>query len=292
MPFWPDRFHLHTIRSGALRSDGGAAFVGPLDALVAQGATLLFAGSVRRLLSSWTGNAMRLQGNGLGNPIAAIPFLANGDLDLTAAAAAAADDGGTTAYGETWYDQSGRLDATQTTILNQMEFSTSVETKGGFGGLLLTARWLDLNLGTLPRPSFVSLATNVGALLSSRNLLGSSASNTYRFCRLSTAAPVQSWGTSLIGANISTGKTIFGFLNNGASSKIYINGTLNASGSAGNTQLDMAGGRIGCTSLTTANWTASASNTISECIVFSNDPTGLAGWADFVAAQKTYFGVS
>lgn len=260
---------------------------------MAQGATLLFAGSVRRLLSSWTGNAMRLQGNGAGNPIAAIPFLANGDLDLTAAAAAAADGAGTTAYGETWYDQSGRLDATQTTILNQMEFSTSVEAKGGFGGLLLTARWLNLNLGTLPQPSFLSFATNVGALLSSRNLLGSSASNANRFCRLSTAAPIQSWGTSLlIGANISTGKTIFGFLNNGASSKIYINGTLNASGNAGNTQLDMAGGRIGCTSTTTTNWTASASNTISECIVFSNNPTGLAGWADFVADQKTYFGVS
>lgn len=270
----------------------GSSFVGPLDALVEQGATLLFAGSVRRLLSSWTGDSMRLQGDGLGNPIAAIPFLANGDLDLTAAAAAAAADGGTTAYGETWYDQSGRLDATQTTILNQMEFSTSVEAKGGFGGLLLTARWLNLNLGTLPQPSFLSFTANIGSTAAIRFLVGTSAGSFNRFCRLNGAAPEQNWGNLLSSGNISTGKSVLGFLNNGASSNIYVNGLLHASGNSGNTLLDMSGGRIGSSSSTTTNWTASASNTISECIVFSNDPTGLAGWADFVAAQKTYFGVS
>jgi hypothetical protein len=279
------------LNNVAMIANSGPSFVGPLDALVAQGATLLFAGSVRRLLSSWTGNAMRLQGNGAGNPIAAIPFLANGDLDLTAAAAAAADGAGTTAYGETWYDQSGRLDATQTTILNQMEFSTSVEAKGGFGGLLLTARWLNLNLGTLPQPSFLSFAVNVGATVSGRILIGSSATSFNRYCRLTTA-PDQHWGSLLAAGNISTGKALLGFLTNGASSAIYTNGTLSVSGNAGNTQLDMSGGRIGSSSSPTTNWTASASNTLSECIIFSNDPTGLAGWADFVADQKTYFGVS
>ncbi len=112
---------------------GGASFVGPLDTLTAQGATYLFGGSVRRLLASWEGNSMRLQGNGAGTPIAAIPFTAIGDLDLTAAAAAAAAGGGTAAAGETLYDQTGRLDATQTVIANQMPFSAAVEAKGGFG---------------------------------------------------------------------------------------------------------------------------------------------------------------
>lgn len=269
-----------------------AAFVGPLDALIGQGATLLYAGSVRRLLAAWSGNSMRLQGNGTGTPIAAIPFLANGDLDLTAAAAAASAGGGTAAAGETLYDQSGRLDATQTTTASQPPFSATYEGRGALGDAALATSFLNLNLGTLPTPSFVSVCTNVGGITGSRNLLGTSASATQRFCRLSSATPQQNWGTTLAGTNIATGKHLFGFLVNGASSKIYIDGSLNATGDAGTTSFDMSGGRIGAASAGTTNWFNTTGNTISEMIIFASDPTGLAGWPAFVAAQKAYFGIA
>lgn len=288
MPFWPDRFHLDTIRSGT----AAAPFVGALDTLTAQGATYLFGGSVRRLLTTWSGNSMRLQGNGTGTPIAAIPFLANGDLDLTAAAAAASAGGGTAAAGETLYDQSGRLDATQTTIANQIEFGIANQSKGEFGGASTTARWLDLNLGTIPQPTFFSIVTNVGGISSSKILFGTLASNSNRFMRMAAAIPQQNFGVTQAGSSITAGKRLFGFLSNGGSSKIYINGTLDVTGDAGNTQLDMSTGRIGSATSGTTNWTSTAGNTISEVIVFSSDPTGLAGWPAFVAAQKAYFGIA
>lgn len=272
-----------------------AGFSGPLDALIAQGATLLYAGSVRRLLSSWTGNAMRLQGNGTGTPIAAIPFLANGDLDLTAAAAAASAGGGTAAAGETWHDQSGRLDATQTTIANQMPFSVAVESKGGWGdGNAALSTWLELNLGTVSFPIFVQCVAHVVSGAAPRYLLGTAASTADRICATANLAMRQSWGTTMSGtaSEITAGNNTLGFLANGASSQNYLNGTSIKTGDAGNTATDMSGGRIGCPSAATFNWLASAGNSLSEIIIFSGNPTGLAGWSTFVANQKSYFGIA
>lgn len=278
----------------ALLAYGAAPFVGALDALTAQGATYLFGGSVRRLLSSWDGDSMRLQGNGTGTPIAAIPFTSAGDLDLTAAAAAAAAGGGTSAAGETLYDQTGRLDATQTTTANQMPFSTVVEAKGGFGdGNSVTARWLKLNLGTLSFPIFVSaVVTTISS--TAKFLLGTSASSSNRYLRTNVGAMQQNWGTSLVGtgSEVSDAKHVLGFLADGSSSKQYLDGSLILTGDAGTTQTDMSGGRIGSAASGTTNWLATAGNSISEMIIFASDPTGLAGWPAFVAAQKAYYGIA
>lgn len=264
--------------------------MGPLDTLIAQGAALRHASSVRRLLSSYSGAACKLRGNGAG-ALADIAFLADGSLDLAAAAALAAASGGTQALWHTAYDQAGIVDATQTTDANQMEFSTSIETKGAMGGASATSRWLNLNLGTITQPTFFSIAANMGATLN-RYLFGTSATNANRFLRINSTAPQQNWGVSLSGTAMTTGKHLFGFLSNDNTSKIIIDGNLDVTGDADNTLLDLSGGRIGSTSPTTVNWTAAAGNTISEFIVFDGDPTGLAGWSDFVTATKAYFGVA
>lgn len=269
--------------------------MGPLDALVAQGAVVTFAGSVRRLLSSYAGSSIRLRGNGAGSPEADIPFVANGDLDLTAAAAAAAASGGTVAFGRTWYDQGATLDATQTTEAAQMVFSTALESKGGFGdGTADGAVFFNLNLGTIPVPSFFLFAVNTGGSSSTKFLVGTSASSSNRFCRVSLQAMAQNWGVLLTGTSgeVATGKHSLGYLVNDTASKNVLDGTSILTGDADNTQLDMSGGRIGSAAVGTTNWLNNAGNSLSEVIIFGSDPTGLAGWADFVTAQKAYFGIS
>lgn len=265
--------------------------MGPLDALMAQGAVLRHASSVRRLLSSYTGPACKLRGNGIGT-LEDISYLSDGSLDLSAAAALAAADGGTQALWHTAYDHAGIVDATQTTDANQMEFSVSTETKGAMGGAAASSRWLNLNLGTITQPTFFLFVVNVGVLNGNRVLFGTSASATTRFARIGTAAPQQNWGVTLAGSNIATGKHTLGFLSNDTTSKIYADGVLDVTGDADNTLLDLSGGRIGALSVTTTNWTANAGNTLSEVIIFDGDPTGLAGWSDFITAQKAYFGIS
>jgi len=268
-----------------------APFVGPLDALIAQGAVLRHASSVRRLLSSYSGAACKLRGNGAG-ALEDISFLTDGSLDLAAAAALAAASGGTQALWHTAYDQSGIVNATQTTDANQMEFSVATEAKGAMGGAAAANKWFNLNLGTITQPSFFLFVVNIGTINGNRVLFGTSASATTRFARISTAALQQNWGVTLAGSNVATGKHTLGFLSNDTSSKIYVDGALDVTGDADNTLLDLSGGRIGALSVTTTNWTANAGNTLSEVIIFDGDPTGLAGWSDFITAQKAYFSIS
>ena len=66
---------------------------------------------------------------------------------------------------------------------------------------------------------------------------------------------------------------------------------LNATVQSLGTTIDLTNGRIGSVATTTTNWFSVAGQTMSEFIVFGNDPTGLAGWPDFMAAQKTHFGI-
>lgn len=71
----------------------------------------------------------------------------------------------------------------------------------------------------------------------------------------------------------------------------YLGGSLDIVGNTGNTNLNMSAARIGRSSVSTTTWFNSAGNTMSEVIVFNGDPTALAGWPAFVAAQKAYFGI-
>lgn len=275
------------------RIGGAPAFVGPLDALIAQGATFRHASSVRQLLSSYTGPACRLRGNGA-SVEADISFLPDGTLDLAAAAAVAANSGGTEATWVTAYDQTGTANATQSVAGNQPLFGTAFESRGAMQGTG-SGRHLDVNLGTLPNPSFICFVTNVANVAGTRHLLGTSATGS-AYCRLVLVSSAQTW-SSLAGSvltsvsSVSLGKNLFGFLVNSAMSANYLGGAIDIIGNAGNTNLNMSAARIGRASVVTNTWFTSAGNTMSEFIVFNGDPTALAGWPAFVAAQKAYFGI-
>jgi hypothetical protein len=270
---------------------GNAPFVGPLDALVAQGAVLSHASSVRRLRSLYTGPACRLRGNGANNAEADIAFLPDGTLDLAAAAAVAADSGGTQANWVTAYDQFLNTNATQPSASNQMQFGTTFQSRGEMGGLAASNRTLALDLQALPQPTFFSIVANQVSNAVTRVLLGTSSNSLNRFARMNSLFPQQNWGTTLIGSSILPGKHVYGFLSNGSNSQIYIDGNLNITGDAGNTQLEMSNARIGGNQSTTNNWNNTVGNTISEVIVFSSNPTTLPGWPAFVSAQKAHFGI-
>jgi len=155
------------------------------------------------------------------------------------------------------------------------------------------ARSMGMNLGTLPTPSFISVVTNLAAASGTRVILGTTASAS-EFVRMNAGAAQQSWGVTLSSAASLAGKHLLGFLVNSTSSKNYIDGVLDGAGDAGNTFLDMSAAFIGrgTSGLSLGSWFGLTGNTISEIIVFNGDPTGLAGWADFVAAQKAYFGIA
>jgi hypothetical protein len=271
---------------------GNAPFVGPLDALVAQGATLLYAASSYRLLSSYAGGASRLQGNGTGSPEAEIGFLANGQLDLAAAAAIAADSGGTAAFGVTWYNQAGGTNATQATAASRMPFSTALNAKGGWGNGSASATYFDLNLGTVTFPIYLSAVVKIVTPPLSRILLGTSASATSRYMRVfSGGAMQQSWGSTITGTGneVTNGLRLLGFLADGANSKNILDGTVLLTGNTNGTLNDMSSGRIGASSGGSTAFLNTAGNAILEFVLFSMDPTGLAGWSAFEANQLARF---
>jgi hypothetical protein len=270
---------------------GNAPFVGPLDALVAQGATFLYAASSQRLLTSYTGNACRLQGNGTGSPEAEIGYLPNGNIDLAAVAAIAAQDGGTEAFGVTWYDQLNVRNATQATAASRMPFSTALNAKGGWGNGVAMQKWFNLNLGDVPFPFYVSAVVKTVTSVSGRHVLGSGASSSNRLMRTSNGAMQQNFGTTLLGTplEVSDGLHVLGFLANGASSKHFRDGTLLTTGDAGNSQNNMLTGRIGVASVASGAYLNTAGNAIMEMVIFDMDPTGLAGWGAFQANQLARF---
>jgi len=276
-----------------LASYGAVPFVGPLDTLVSQGATFLYAASSYRLVTSYTGPLARLQGNGTGSPEADIGYLSNGQMDLAAAAAIAAQDGGTAAFGVTWYGQLGGRNATQANAANRMPFSTAMNAKGGWGdGTAVASDFFNLNLGFLTLPVFVSAVVKTVGDMGSRVILGSSASNTNRYLStLFIGAMGQSFGAALTGTTleVSNGLHVLGFLANGSSSKNYLDGSLILTGNSGTTQLGMTGGRIGQSQSGTAAYLNTAGNAILEMVIFDVDPTGLAGFPAFVTNQLARF---
>ena len=283
MPFWPDRFHLDTIRSGT----AAAPFVGALDTLIAQGATLVRAYSQRRLLAAYTGPADILRGNGSGSPETTINYLASGGYDLTAAAAAAAASGGSQAYRKTWYDQSGgNFHATQTTPSLQPPFTTSVRSKGAIGGLVSTDGYLNFT-GGLAQPFFVFAIVTIGALANTRYLVGSLAT-TFSIRATNSATSIHMAYGSLLTTALGGGNRSLGFLASGASSKIYVSGVLKITGNTGTNSLPSFS-RIGSSGAASTSWFIEAGSSISEFIIFNGNPTGLAGWSAFETAARAYY---
>lgn len=285
------------------RTGGALAFVGPLDELIAQGATLRHASSVRRLLSSYTGTACRLREEGT-NTEANIPFLANGALDLSVVDTlqyVAAGDGAPGPFSVNWtiaYDQSGfGRDAQQGSWAFQPPFGTSVEARGAMQGTG-NNRFLDVNLtptgGNNNRPFFVLAVVNIAAssVGIARYLLGSSGSGSY-YVRQSATSFQSAWPTQLSSGIGLAGKKTLGAWVNFTSSTNYINGVYQTEGDTGSLTLDslLPIMRIGRGSLATQTWFNQVNNTISEFLVFNNDPTLLAGWPAFVAAQNAHFGI-
>ena len=281
------------------RKSGAAPFVGPLDALIAQGATLRHASSVRRLLSNYTGPACRLTESGFGSE-ADFSFLADGTLDINAIniftdIALNGENGPFQVTWQTAYDQSGWYNnATQTNQSLQPIFATGVEAKGAMQGTgSLRTLNVDLNNNFQPdiRPFFVLAVVNIANLsASSRVLLGTSSSATLQI-RQSFNSIHSAWGTTLQSTDAVPGKQTLGFLVDGVNSANYRNGVVQTTGNSGTTNLNLAFSRIGRSSVSTTSWFHTVNNTISEFIVFNGNPTTLPGWPAFVAAQKAYFGI-
>lgn len=86
MPFWPDRFHLETVRSGT----AAVPFVGALDGFTSglKGVWNI----KKRLLASHTGSAFLCRADRTGQPTAEIGYLASGDWDEAALMSFAGSD--------------------------------------------------------------------------------------------------------------------------------------------------------------------------------------------------------
>jgi hypothetical protein len=285
------------------RKSGAPAFVGPLDALIAQGATLRHASSVRRLLSSYTGAACRLREDGT-NTEANIPFLANGALDLNVVDnlryVAAGDDTPPGGFSVSWvvaYDQSGSVNnAEQIQWGSQPVFLTSVMPMGAMQGTGTTGRFLDVNLGATAnynnRPFFVLAVVNVATTTSIRILLGNAINSIY-YIRQSSVSFQSAWPISLANSIGGIGKKTLGAWVNSAASTNYLNGVYQTEGNTGSDSLDsfFSSSRIGRGSVGSTSWFNTNNHAISEFLVFNNDPTLLPGWPAFVAAQNAYFGI-
>lgn len=259
----------------------------PLDALVAQGATIIRAHSFRRLLTSYTGSAANLlRGNGSGSPEADIAFLPDGSYDLAAAEALRTSGGGTQAFCSRWYDQAGQvvLSADQPTAANQPPFTTSVVAKGALGGVASPNCWLILPGGVGSQPFFIYAIVTTGTPSGSRHVVGTPIS-TANYLRATTTGFTSNFGASLSVTTATAGTKSLAAYANGASSVLYRNGTVIASGNNGS---GSSLARLGASGPNTS-WFTEAGFTLSEFIVFSGDPTALAGWSAFESAARAYY---
>jgi len=263
-------------------------FVGALDALVGQGASIARAWSQQRLFAAYTGAADILRGNGSGSPEATISFLANGDYDLTAAEAARVAGGGTQAYRKTWFDQSGgAFDATQSVAATQPPFTTSVRAKGAIGGIASTNCDLPFT-GNIAQPFFIYAIVTVSSS-SSRNILGQSVGANYLRDNATGSLTTKFATTLTSSAGASAGASSISSLLSGTSSFIRVdNSTVAGPGDAGTSALS-TDAKIGGGTSSVNSWFAAAGATISELIIFNGNPTALAGWAAFDAARRAYY---
>lgn len=269
-----------------LASASQEAFVGPLDALVAQGAVLIAGFSNRRLAASYLGAPAILQSNDTGNPEASIPFDSSGNIDL--AAVTTLVGGGTVARYKTWHDQfSGGRDVTQATQANQPPFSTASIATGSVeiasAGASLASASFDI---TQPFTVFAVVKTTSGT---NRVILGhlGSLSTFTNTCRASTTGVMLgNYGTDASGPTLSPGTLgLVRFYINSSSSAIYVN-------EVGTTGLNTGTNNpIGLRLFVRSSGGNGFVGTCPELIVFSGDPSGLAGWPSFIAATQTYYGL-
>ncbi len=276
------------LNNVAMIANSGPSFVGPLDALVAQGASLIAGFANRRLASSYLGAPAILQSNDTGNPEASIPFDSSGNIDL--AAVTTLIGGGTVARYKTWHDQfSGGRDVTQATQANQPPFSTSTIATGAVEIAVAGASLASASFAiTQPFTVFAVVKTASGT---NRTILGhlDGASTTANTCRAATGDRMD--GNYVVNASslpvtLATGTLgLVRFYINGASSAIYVNesGTTGLNAGTNNpTGLRPFLNNIGGNGFI---------GTCPELIVFSGNPSGLAGWASFIAATQAYYGL-
>lgn len=275
-----------SLNNVAMLANSVPSFVGPLDALVAQGAVLIAGFSNRRLAASYLGAPAILQSDDAGNPEASIPFDASGNIDLSDVTALIG--GGTVARYKTWHDQfSDGRDVTQATQANQPPFSTSSVATGAVEIAVAGASLASASFAiSQPFTVFAVVKTTSGA---NRTILGhldgvGSINNTCRATPIGVMAAY--YGSNASGPTLSPGNLgLVRFYINGASSAVFVNesgttglnvGPNNPTGLRPFLNNIGSNGFVGC---------------CPELIVFSGDPSGLAGWDDFIAATQTYYGL-
>jgi len=262
-------------------------FVGPLDTLIAQGASLVAAYSVRRLLATYNGSAIRIRGNGTGSPEADIGFTSTGDLDTTAVAAAIAAGGGSAGFFRTWYDQtSNARDANQAAAAIQPTYGAGTHNKGAAIGDGNSVK-MDTASFTLSQPFTVFVIYNrtAGALSSALfgPISGPGATNSIYD---NNPQWVAFYGSFINGAAADPTDGVWQSLTaciNSASSSLRVNAGTAVTGNVG-TQTP-SGIRLLGRADGASGWRGPAS----EFIVFSGDPTGLAGWSAFRSSALSYF---
>jgi hypothetical protein len=277
---------LHKNRAAA---GGGVVF--PLDTLVSQGASIIAAYSVRRLLTSYTGVCGRLRGNGSGSPEADIPFTVEGWMDMMAAEALIASGGGTAGFWVNWKDQAGSFHASNATASTQPRYSFDPFLNPSIGGTAVTNAILAMNLGTLSDPLFFQIViARFGTV--SKHLFATTSATTTPTIRVLMNRARACFGSTIDGTIPLTSTSRIGVLSHGANSKIYVNETLDVTGNAGGGTLDYSNARFGRASDSSGSnnsWFQTSNNRIYECVIFQGNPTGLAGWSDFVTTERNAF---
>jgi hypothetical protein len=248
--------------------------------------------STRRMLSSYTaGIANRLRSNGSGSAEGNISFSANGNYDTAAAASLIATGGGTNGYWVKWESQFGLDDAEQSAALLQPLYGTALLPFGAMQGGAET--FMSLPFLSLTAPYYVHAVVNyAGSTAAINHIFATAGSITTNYLGITAAFKLRmNLGTSLSSTvNVNTGKRVLGWLVNGASSKGFVDGIEVMSGNAGTnspSSWQIGGGG----SLGNNFFNLSANNAIAEFLIFSGNPTNLAGWSNFINGTKTFFGV-
>lgn len=271
-------------------SSGAGGVAGALDTLLNQGATLEAAYSQRLLRAAYTGAAGTLRGNGTGSPEADIGFI-GGDLDQSAIATLIANGGGTKAFWKTWKDQSmNARHATQATTANQPEFAAGAHSKGsllcdGSNDRLVTSSF------STTQPMFVFTVLVTSDIATFSYYCGSAGSSPgfmglYYYSGLGGYCGTSFTPNSPPLMLTNNAWAACGVKMNGASSSMAKNNGTAQTGSLGTNGI-VSGWVIGDRFDFGKPWNGS----IAEQIIFSGDPTGLAGWSAFWTAAQAYYGL-
>lgn len=268
--------------------ESGAAPL-PLDALISEGASLAFAVSPARLLTSFVGASIRLRSDGAGSPEQDASFTAAGDLDTAAITTWLASTSGSNAYARTFYDQSGNgRNLGNATAAQQPLYGDGSNGKGRlvFDG---SNDHLDTASFSLAQPFliWVVLSTaEVAALRYHCSTIGTAP--TFGGLYKNTSVAGGYFGTSNSGLptySVNTLSHLCCYVN-GSSSWLNLNGSLATGLAWGATGIN-GGWRIGDRFDGAMPWNGS----IVEQVIFSGDPTGLAGWTAFYEGRRSYFGL-